>query len=532
MRHLSGGRGLCRISCVSKHSTCRMVGPRKYQYADVGALVYIPGQKRRKGRVGVHIFAELSSSHADGAHGGGVSRIGVMVSRIGLGILVCTAAMAWGLPRALSSRRGLRAALYIANKVAPVSIQVDSVDMRWGTKKPYLKNVRVGCGAEECLSIDRIQCSKSLWQMLGRHQKAEIFLHHPVLNLETDDQGQIRMLNELERRGVLARGDGVEQPILPEAFRGSMHVKHPFSAEMVFDDRITCFASEGSLRVNEEISQLLGGRLFIQLCQEALPSGRRVEGNRRLVSHIAVDMDSPAFHLDMKGSQTNKDDLYLDEESPVHVDTRVTQAFSNAVMALINPLFIGGVDVTSELPIKMSITSENGILPAERMIASIAPWSAQVEQGPLLRDVIRVLTMLSDASIGSKYPGFRHALKKDMSISVSSSEARVTVSDNGASVTSDIASLSLRIPGIAYPIDLGVRATIHGTGPDATMDTMLQISAPTVQHIIGGHIQDLKPFSIAIRGTLSKPSINFKSVLSDVGLLVLQSKVSSPLSTK
>lgn len=506
------------------------MGPRRH-CAD---LLVVPGQNTRKARVALFVFAQQSSSHDDGAHGrmrGRISKIGAVLGRVSLGVLACSAAMAWILPFVLSSRRGLRAALYVANNVAPVSIHVDSADMRWRTKKPYLKNIRVGCGGEECLSIDRMQSSKSLWQMLGRHQKAEVFLHNPVLNLETDEKGQIRILNELEKKGLL--GDGaIEQPVLPEAFRGSVHVNHPFSAEIAIDDKVTCFVSEGSLRVNEEISRLMGGRLFMSVSQQGLPSSHRVDSNRRLVSQIAVDMDSPAFHLDMKGYQTNNDELYLDEESPVHVDTRVTQAFSDAVMALINPLFIGGVHVISESPIKMSITSEDGVLPAKRMIAKVAPWSAQVEQGPLLRDVIRVLTMLSDASMGSKYPAFRHALEKDMSISISSSEASVIVSDNGASVTSDIASLSLQVPGIPYPIELGVRATINGTGPDAIMDTKVQISASTLQHVIGRNIQDLKPFSIAIRGTLSKPSVNFKSVLSDVGLLMLQSKLAKPLSTK
>lgn len=506
------------------------MGPSRHCVANV-----VPSRlKRRNTRVvGLVVFAEQSSSHDDGAHHGRmrgrISKIGVVLGRVSLGVLACTAAMAWILPCALSSRRGLRAALYVANKVAPVSIHVDSVDMRWRTQKPYVKNIRVGCGAEECLSIDRIQSSKSLWQMLGRHQKADVFLHNPVVNLETDERGQIRILNELEKTGVLG---AIEQPVLPEAFRGSVHVNHPFSAEIVIDDTITCFISEGRLRLNEEISRLMGGRLFMSVSQQALSSSHRIDKNRRLVSRVAVDMDSPAFHLDLKGSQTNNDELYLDEESPVHVDTRVTQAFSDAVMALINPLFIGGVHVISESPIKMSITSEDGVLPATRMIAKVAPWSAQVEQGPLLRDVIRVLTMLSDASMGSKYPGFRHALEKDMSVSISSSEASVIVSDNGASVASDIASLSLQVPGISYPIELGVRATINGTGPDATMDTIVQISSSTLQHVVGRNIQDLKPFSIAIRGTLSKPSVNFKAVLSDVGLLMLQSKLASPLSTK
>lgn len=400
-----------------------------------------------------------------------VSRI---VSTVALGTALAGSCII-SYPYILRTKVGLRTFTTLVSSIQPrVSVSLERADLGWFVQKPILVGLQVYDKKlqRKILTCREIRVSKSLFDVMFRRMSADVFVNNPHMDLTET----IRDASSLEN-----------DPAASNAF----------SAECTIDDRIHIYVSEGSLGLTETVCTMLDGRLFVDAADKS--------------GEVNVEVESPSFKVNVKGTRKTGASPSLILSSPVHIEARVSSSLVEVLLRHVNPLLAGGIDMHSESLMSCDIQPDNGILPAQIMHVNMSGYTFRIKQGKIIKDILAVISSFSS--------DLKTILSKDTDLSIMSSEARIIMNQAAGTIETSVEKISIDIPGYKHKIDLGISGTITGTAPNDAMEMQVSISESSLWNILGVRGG---PLILWVRGSSVCPRILMRKAIIDLGLLMAQ----------
>ena len=367
----------------------------------------------------------------------------------------------------------LEQSLRVVSTVHPdVTVSIDGADVGWLTSKPRFGRVAVTDKRTKTVLFQcaGIKASASLLDVIFRRYKGEV--------------------NVFVERPRLAAYDAVNVPVLLKAT--------PFSAEVVADEWIHVFVSDGELVVDQQAAQLLNGRLFV----DVIKSGARVSFTSSSPGLVSL---SGEVELLRRAARFVK---------PVQATAEITQAFLSSVLGSVNPLLdksvaVGGGSVGLEFRPRNNIISLDKRRPVD-MEVSIGAYSTKIRQGELIKDVLKILN-----------------LSNQRDLVIESGPARVLVSIDAGGMRQHVETVIERVSLIfsdSRRVDVGLSTTLDGSPAEfasgaATLEMAIDIHPSTLRDVM--KIRSKQPLRVDVCGVMAKPKVMAKDALVRLGVLLV-----------
>ncbi|CAM6127955.1 unnamed protein product [Calypogeia fissa] len=418
-----------------------------------------------------------------------------------LGALLLTALLAAAaLPSLLSWVPGRNAAISLANKMIPGTVNVSSMSLGW-SKPVFVQGLTLqGTDGGNVLSIPKVKTKASLWSIVrGKSGFGDCTVESPVIDLQQHPKNNLPLLalavapaEKLQQNSKLSKKQQKPQAEVPPSEASlTVQVKAPNGGLQVTNGKIIFPSDAGSLLGEKLVIDVGLGLWATKESDELKDAEDKNEGLPLLAT-----LWSETVQAEVVGFFQQKNSK-LKLIKPLKAEMDLTPAVAKFYLARVNPLLgeiVGPAIHDEDMPdVILQVTPTGLELPSDHYKVNIAPMKVTLARGQVMDGI---LSLLSKQQLMKG--------RKDLTMQTSAIEANVNMPS-----TVDCSRLDILL---ADKVHVATWGSLDWISENVQMT--LAIPGKSLRELLGlTKVPENYYLKIPVGGTLEKPLVEWKAAV-------------------